>query len=471
MTGNSQAHDDAGRTPERHEALARLAATLSTTLGEDSVLTGERCAEYTVQEHVPAVVVRPADAEQVAEVLARAAEVEATVVPWGNGTRQSIGYPPSRCDLALSLERLNRVVAYDPADLTVTVEAGISHAALRSTLAASGQMLPLDVPLPALATVGGTLATSLAGLRRGRYGAPRDLTLGLRVADATGTLLKAGGRVVKNVTGYDMTKLYLGSLGTLAVIVEASLKLVPLPETEQTLVCIYSTPADALAAARQLDALALRPAALTVLHAGALQPLAVRAPTARQVVLLAARFPGESAAVRRAVADARDLLMASHVIASELLADSAQQEFWSEADDALQMRSPTKPEALIRVSALPMECEVVLSTAQALADEHALDLLWLADAIAGSCWLRLRSPESAEATDAATVEFGEALRRIHTALAFRWRNAVIFSCAPELKADLALWGADPSALDLMREVKRRFDPKHLLNPGRFVGGI
>src|SRR5579883_541011 len=184
--------------PHARQAFAERVAR---ELGADQTLMGDACDAFATQGQAPVVMARPADVVGVAAALALAAEAGAAVVPWGGGTRQALGYPPRRYDLALSLARLTQVVHYDPADLTITVGAGMTHDALARTLASARQSLPLDVPLPSRATLGGTLATGYAGLRRAYAGAPRDLTLGLRVIDAHGEALAFGGRVVKNVTG------------------------------------------------------------------------------------------------------------------------------------------------------------------------------------------------------------------------------------------------------------------------------
>lgn len=451
-----------------------LAEQLIRTLGTDAVLTDEACVPYAVQRRMPSVVARPADADGVSAALAVAAELGAAVIPWGGGSRAALGYPPRRRDLVLSLERLTDILTYDPEDLTITVQAGVTHARLAAVLAASHQMLPLDVPLAGRATLGGTLATATPGLRRAFYGGPRDLTLGLRVVDASGTPLKTGGKVVKNVTGYDMTKLFLGSLGTLGVIVTANLKLVPLPEAEVTLLGIFARAALAFESADPLDRLAVRPSAVASVQVRAIPQLAALAPGHTDSVLVAARFPGSPGAIKRATEEGEAVLRqagARNVLAVD---DDSQPSFWAELDDFARTAAyGLHREALIRVAALPMECAAVTEMAQAMASEHGMLLAWLTDTLTGTVWLRLRAPESADVpdpagSDEASGAFGAALRAVQDALVHRWRNSVILDCPPALKPHLPLWGADPSALDLMREVKRSFDADYRLNPGRFI---
>jgi glycolate oxidase FAD binding subunit len=171
----------------------------------------------------------PADAADVAATLRACADEGAAIVARGGGTLQSLGNAPARCDAFLSLEHLRGLADYDPRDLTAGILAGTTLAEIARALGEHGQHLPFDAPLPDRATIGGTIAAGWAGPRRGRYGRPRDLLIGSTVALVDGTLAHAGGMVVKNVTGYDMSKAYAGSLGTLAIIVRANVKAVPRP--------------------------------------------------------------------------------------------------------------------------------------------------------------------------------------------------------------------------------------------------
>src|SRR5688500_7991157 len=199
-------------------------------------------ASLAVDGQVPALRCEPTSADELAAVVRLANEQKAGVLPRGGGTRMHLGYPPRSADLLLSTRGLNRIVEYEPADLTVTVEAGIGLAELQSRLGQHGQLLALDPPSAANATIGGIVASNASGPLRLRYGSARDLVIGTRVANADGTLTKAGGRVVKNVAGYDLNKLYTGSLGTVGVIVELSFKLHPLPQQEATVVAIFPNP-------------------------------------------------------------------------------------------------------------------------------------------------------------------------------------------------------------------------------------
>jgi len=193
-------------------------------------------AAYALGGVAPRLALRPADREEVAEAMGAAARDGLRVVPWGGGVALAHQPPPARYDLALDLTGLDRIAEYDPEDYTLTAECGATVASLRAALAARGQELPLEAPNASRATLGGVLAADASGPRRLRFGAPHDRILGARFVLADGTLVRSGGKVVKNVAGYGTHRLLCGSRGGLAVMVEASFKLAPAPEARIALV-------------------------------------------------------------------------------------------------------------------------------------------------------------------------------------------------------------------------------------------
>src|SRR5438552_4761210 len=201
---------------------------------------------------VPQVVAFPDTAEQIAEIVRLAAEHRWAVIPRGGGTQMGMGGTPRAADVVVCTTAMNRVLEYEPADLVVTVQAGVRLAELQRQLAEHGQLLALDPPLPEQATIGGIIAANSNGPLRLRYGTCRDMLLGIKVVNADSSITKGGGKVVKNVTGYDMCKLYTGSLGSLGIIVEASFKLTPLPKQESTMVASFDALDEAFAAARAI---------------------------------------------------------------------------------------------------------------------------------------------------------------------------------------------------------------------------
>jgi glycolate oxidase FAD binding subunit len=278
----------------------------------------ETRSRYAVDGIVPNAVALPSSEAEVAAVLRAAAQAEMVVVPWGAGTKQDLGRPLERVDLVLSLEKLDRVVDYVPADMTITVEAGMRFANLQALTARHGQTVPLDPPRAAGATIGGIVATAASGPRRMAYGGVRDILLGARVALPDGRVIKAGGKVVKNVAGYDMPKLLAGSLGTLGVITEVSLKLRPLPADSRTLLFGFAELGPAMAAAEAILNSELLPAAMAVLTPDVARRLEAPGPVSLAIAL------EETAENNVYQADRISHMLSAPVV----LAGEAESDFW-----------------------------------------------------------------------------------------------------------------------------------------------
>src|SRR5262249_49203738 len=218
-------------------------------------------------------VVFPGSKEEVGAILSLAGEHEVPVLPWGGGTALGIGAPPARVGIVLGLKRLDRVLEHEPGDLTATVEAGVTLGAFQAHLGRRGQWLSLDPAYRDVATVGGILASNASGPRRHLYGTCRDLLIGVTVVSADGTVVRGGGKVVKNVAGYDLPKLFVGSFGTLGVLVEATFRLRPRPDADRLVVSRFERLAESGAAARAVMASDLIPSALELVDAGASRAL------------------------------------------------------------------------------------------------------------------------------------------------------------------------------------------------------
>ena len=242
--------------------------------------------------HSPVAILAPGSPEEAQEMVRQAAGK--AVVPWGGGTRRHLGYAPDRYDLALSTRRLNRITDYAPADLTVTAQAGVTLTELQETLAARGQFLPLDIALPDRQTVGGMVAARAGSLRRLLYGSVRDSLLGVSVLNSRGEWIKGGGKVVKNVAGYDLPKLYCGSFGTLGLIVEATFKVAPLPPASATAALPLDANHNSEDVLDRLLASDLSPSFLFLLNPSAAQAALPDAAPAQYVVL---GFDGDPEAV------------------------------------------------------------------------------------------------------------------------------------------------------------------------------
>ena len=418
----------------------QLAQQLASELGADAVAAdSERLGEYKVDGKVPALLCLPANREQLGTTLRLCSETQATVVPWGGGTAMAHGNPPRRVDVVLCTGRLNRVIDHDSANLTVTVESGITLARLQQQLAAEHQFAPFDPPFPERATVGGTIAANLNGPRRGCYGSVRDLVIGMKVTLISGEQIKAGGKVVKNVAGYDMCKLFVGSLGTLGLIGEATLRLAPLAESAMTMIA-GGTLEQACELAAALDRSPLLPTAVFLAK-----------DSDQENLRLAVECEGFVQMIERC---RRDLaaLAAQTGMNAEFPSFGAEDEFWRAVRNL-----PLQSGRLIFRLTVPRG--EIFSSVESL--RRRPDSSLATDLQSGTIWL------SCDPTKTALERFAEL-----TSLARARRgHAMIFAAPSALKQGWEVWGESPPTLSLMRRIKQQFDPQDLLNPGRFLGGI
>ncbi|MBI1885877.1 MAG: FAD-binding oxidoreductase [Chloroflexi bacterium] len=426
---------------------ATVPDALVSLLGDEGVLPPERAADFAVDGVQPQAVVAPGSVEEVAEVMRFAHGEGLAVIPRGGGTMMPVGNVPRRYDIALSLARLDRVLEHEPADLTVTCQAGITLAGLQSHLAKSGQFLPLNPPAAESATIGGVLAANGSGPWRHAYGTARDFTIGMRVVTADGRITKAGGRVVKNVAGYDLCKLYIGSFSTLGVIAEATFKVAPLPKAEASLTIRCAGPAEAhrLAAEAQRAGLSVRavqylnPAAATAAGLG----------DARPGVLLA-EFAGSPQAVERSQ---REIERIARTAGASVERDQGRA-----AQTAHQLVAQPEGGLLCKASVLPSDLPALVERLERIAPGAIV--AWPACGIAFARWSHPDDAESAVA--AARAETGRL-----------GGHLVLQSCPAGMKERIDVFGDTSQRPDfpLIRRVKEQFDPRGVLSPGRFLGRL
>jgi glycolate oxidase FAD binding subunit len=385
---------------------------------------------------VPAFVAWPESTDEAAAVMRAAAEHELAVVVRGAGSRLGWGAPPSRCDLMIDMSRMSSVAEHSSGDLVARVQAGARMGDVAAALGRDGQELALDVPDGA--TIGGVVASGLAGPRRLRYGTPRDLLIGITIVRADGTVAKSGGKVVKNVAGYDLGKLLAGSAGTLALITEATFRLHPLPAAR-----VYVT-AEYLSARIASDAVAA--AANSPLVASAVE---LSRPEPGGPIRIAVLLEGSSEGVA-----ARAMRMAGLLGPAET--SLAPPPWWRGAPDA-------EGGTLIRVSCWVSALPTVLDAVDAAARDAAATPSMAGSAGAGVLYLRI-DPDVAAGTSAGFV------RGLRAALAGERGGVVVLAAPGPVREALAgysgMAGAVPS-LALMRAVKDQFDPGHRMAPGRF----
>ena len=387
----------------------------------------------------PSFVVEPGSTEEISGVLRFANDRDLAVAPRGGGTSMSLGNPPRHLDLVLGTTRMNEVVEHVPGDQVVRVQSGIRFADLQERLADSDQMLGVDPPEAGEgATVGGLVAANSSGPRRYRYGTIRDLIIGITVVLADGTVAKAGGKVVKNVAGYDLSKLFTGSLGTLGVIAECNFRLHPRPETQRTVAVDLPDTASAGAASQAILHAQIVPSAVELLWDDEM----------RRLTVLIEGIPSGVEAQAEATA---------HILRGfgEVRTDEG--------------ATPSNPPgagddgAAVKISAPPAELTGVLDSTLGASSRLGVTPRITGHAGMGVTYVGLSGGD--EGARAAVVE---ELREIWTR---RGGSVIVREAPPDFKRRVEAWGPIGTRLDLSRRVKEKFDPRGILNPGRFVGGI
>lgn len=391
----------------------------------------------------PRIAVEPASLEEAAEAMAALARDRLAVAFVGGGTDLDLGRPPARLDAVLHTRRMARVREHAPSDQIVAVEAGITLDELQRHLAPHGQRLALDPPSPERATVGGIVAANAFGPRRTRYGASRDLVIGMTIVRADGAIARGGGKVVKNVAGFDVPRLLCGSLGTLGLVAEVVFRLHPLPEASATVVLEGLLSADVAETVPVLRDLGVEPTALAALPAAG-------APQAFDVLV---RFEGFGPGVRDQVERTLARAGGGHRL------DGAEEAAAWARHDALRGAGDVRARVSFAPGRLPAAVEALRPLAAALRGGalvlHPAVGLAL---VAGTLDAAAPAAAAIEAARAALGPMGNG-------------SLVLAAAPPALRALADPWGPPPPALEVMRRLKAQLDPDARLAPGRFVGGI
>ena len=435
-------------TAEHSDSIRQV---IEDSLGAEIVSAGS--AADAIDGTMPEAVVSPRSADELSRLLSLANQQEFTVAPRGGGTQLGLGNRLKRLDVVADVSRLNRVVQHNAADLTLAVEAGITLMQLRETLAAEGQFLALDAPLPDRATIGGTLASGASGPLKWQYSSTRDLVIGMKVAQADGRITQSGGNVVKNVSGYDMARLHVGGLGTLGVITEVSFKLTPMPRHETTLIARFDAVEPCLGAALGIFNSGVMPLALTVFNRTAAERIGIDESESGEFSL-AVRLGGRPRTLRRMENEAFFAIRERTAQVDRLEDESGQ--IWSRLADfgyaegsesSLAARIALLPGSVARVISLLCQGDdpaVVAQPGYGMMSAH-----WFGE----------------------SEETGERIRQAR-AYAHGVGGSLILERAPlAVKDSLDVWDYTGESLEVMKSLKAQYDPNGVLNPNRFTGGI
>ncbi len=445
-------------------AVDTVRADLAALVGEPQVQAAPAiCAPLAVDGKVPSFAVFPATAEQVAAVLHYASRHQLALIPRGFGTKVSMGARPPRYDIAVSLRDLKRVIHYEPADLTIGVEAGMTLQEFQDLVGQSGLWLPLDPRGGAGSSIGGIIGANAAGPLRQGFGGPRDMVIGLKIATTDGKIAKTGGRVVKNVAGYDLAKLLTGSMGTLGVIVEASLKLFPKPPERATFTMRTGTLGIARDLRRSILRSPLDPMRLVLLDATAIGLLDDATPgRERPDAELWIELGGSHRVIERCMLELRQL---SSPVGATLVRREEAEKAWDRISNLAQWLQPKYRDLTVLKVALPLVAvEEFLSRAQQEADAEKIALASFAQVGVGIVHL-------CSLQETLSTSMGAWVIRLRQAAKDLGGSLMVEHCRTDLKGHVDVWGACGDDLDAMRKMKAAWDPQAVLSPGRFVDGI
>jgi glycolate oxidase FAD binding subunit len=457
--------------------LSRLASIVGAShVAEDA----PSLADYSIDSAVPKFIVRPGSVSETAEVVKLAGAEKLALVICGARTKLSMGMPPRKYDLALDVSRLDKIVQYDPGDLTLSVEAGIPLSKLATALAENGQFLPLAVPWQSAATIGGTIASGVDSPLRQFYGTARDFALGMEFITGDGSCAKSGGRVVKNVTGYDLHKLMIGAMGTLGVITQIHFRTFPAPRNPRAVLASFDRFAGAWAMRQSIADSPLRPMTLDVLSPGVAGlfalPAAARNATgsynsellANGRWVLTTGFSGNENVLNRYAADLKQMAEQAGATSLTLLGAGQIPGAFARKREFIPIALESSPATVVmKLSILPGRMSELLAAVQNAVSAQNIQWAAIVRGIGVAHVALLPENRTADAL----TQIARVTDEILSAAAKLQGNASIPWCPAEWKTRLKVWGIERSDFAQMKKLKAFFDPSEIFAPGRFVGGI
>lgn len=466
-------------------SILNIPARLQSAIGTDHVLAEPLAlAQYAVDEILPSAIAKPESAQEVAEIVRFAFTENLAIIPCGNRTKLAIGMPPARYDIALDMTGLNQIAHYDPADLTLSVDAGTQFNDFAVPLYKQKQFLPLSVPFYYQSTIGGIIASGVDSALRHSYGTARDFLIGAEFVNGSGALTKSGGRVVKNVTGYDFHKLLIGSLGSLAVVTRLNFRTFPMAIESRGFVASFPTAEAALELRRLITHSPLTPTSIELLSPQLLQ-LFLDSPeediSDPPSLPLTGVFPENSWHLAISIEGtpevcdryARDLTRLAHDAAATHIHvfgsnDSQGADLWNYIGQAIPLLLETSPQATIfKISLLPDRLAPLLAQLTAIADQAALPHIAMARA-SGIIYFALLPASDNVASISQLAAASSAVLQL---CARESASASIPWCPTALKHVVNIWGTPRPDSALMHRLKSAFDPLNILAPGRFPSDV
>lgn len=471
---------------------------LTGILGQECIeAKADVIAEYAVDAIIPTAVLFPENIQQVSEVVTYARRENLAIIPRGNGSKMATGNAPKRLDLVVCTSRMNHMTDVDTANLTITVEAGVRFRDIQARLATregrcylpledfltegsdaissdranTGYFLPIDAPFSTSATIGGIIACNSSGPRRLIYGPPRDIVLGVRFVAPNGEIVGTGGKTAKNVSGYDISKLMIGSLGSLGILCEITLRLLPLPERMETLLFSFRSFSKASAFANRIFETQLLPAAVEVLNESAFSNLKTDyGPDFRPGdYVVAVALEAFEKAVKRMRAEMLDIALTAGAKSDTRIQEDQHRRFWQAVGDLIPSLSRRFSNLItVQLNYPVSEWKQLIEFADNTFSTSHIEHTILAHTGSGVCLINL------------LIEQGDTpiMPRVAEAVAALLRrcveaggNLVVQRAPAELKQDLPMWGKTRPDFLVMKRISDQLDPSGIMSPGRFVGGL
>jgi glycolate oxidase FAD binding subunit len=453
--------------------IDKLISKLKEIVGETHVIQDQdKLKAYSIDGKKPKRVVSPGTIDEVSKVVAHANQQHLSIIPRGSGTKMGMGGIPKKIDIILSTSRLNRITDSDYENLTLSAESGITLNEVQKSLGkvGKGYFLPLDPPFTERATLGGITATNSSGPKRLLYGTARDMIIGTKAVFPNGDIVVSGGKTVKNVSGYDMCKLLIGSYGTLGILCEMTFKLLPLPEKEATLLLPFARIEEADGFVRELRGSQLVPSSIDILNAMAVQKMkySMSMPL-KGNYLIAIGLEGVAESIDRQVSEMSEMGKKYGVLEAATLDSERHQAFWVAIRDFSYGLTQKYPNAIaLKSNFLVSKSGEMLGSHEKIARESGIDCAFICHSGNGILYSYILAGKNLRSKIGSFIELiGE-----FTSEAVKNEGNLVVESSPLLiKKKVEVWGHSRSDYQIVRRLKEQIDPAGILNIGRFVGGI
>jgi len=451
----------------------KLVSKLKEMVGGANVIKDpDRLKAYALNGQRPKVIVLPKTIEEVSKVVAHANQERLAIVPMGNGTKMGMGRIPKKVDIVLLTRRLNRITDCDSDNLTLSVESGITLSDVQKRLAKEGRgyFLPLDPPFTNKATPGGIVATNSSGPKRLLYGTARDLIIGMKTVFPNGDIVVSGGKTVKNVSGYDMCKLLIGSFGTLGIICEMTFKLLPLPEKEATLLTTFTSLEEADGFAQEVTHSQLIPACIETLNVMAVENMKypITMPPKRNY-LVAIGLEGVAESIDRQLSEMGEIGKKHGALEAVSLDSEKHRSFWTAIRDFPKNLTKGYPNLIsLKSNFLISKCGEMLKSYEKIASGLGIDCAFICHSGNGILYSYALTGKNFRFKTESLIKF---IKKVTSEAVRNEGNLVVESSPLLIKKKMDVWGKSRSDYQVMRRLKKQIDPAGILNPGRFLGGI